>query len=804
MMITPFAQVIRSAGRIRLYSLLFAIGLAACSSPANKADEYFRKGMALMARGDLLQARQEFQSALKYRNNMAEAWFELAGIAEKQADWQSQFNLLNKVVELDPKHLQARIKLGRMLVAAGKLDQAMKVSDIAMAMNPADADVRALRATVLLKRGDRNGAIEMANSALARDPYNDDALMVLSADAMAAGDAENAIRYLDRGIGRNERDVRLQLMKVKALEQLGRLEPAVDIIRKMIQFYPQNRAFRQALVQFYLGQGRKDKAEDLVRSFATDHPEDIQAKLDLAGVVGTIKGPQAAAEELGAFVRKEPDNNDLKFALATYQQSQSQRGAAEDLLKSIVVKSGDGADGLKARGLLAASLLSAGDRKSAQTLVTQVLAKDGRNEQALLLKAGMEIDDRNLDQAIADLRTILRDVPESARALMLLGKAHDMDGAADLAEEGYLQAIKASRQAAPYGIAYAEFLLKHDHASRAEKVLIEALAANPGNLTALNLLAQLRIGQGNWAGIREVAEAIREKGNPGMQSERILAAMYAAKKDFAASIATCRRVYEATPNDLQSVLSLAHAYQMAGRNSEALAFIDSVLRAHPGDSNTRLLQGQLLVLDGDQNGAARSFQTVIDREPNNADGYVSLANLYLQQSHVDAADKVIAKGLEVMPGNVNLLQARAMICELAGRSEEAIRLYESLLRERPNADLLANSLSSLLAEFRNDKASLNRAYDLAQRFKHSGNPAFKDTLGWAGYRLGKYEEAATLLRDAAKAPSAVPAIHYHLGMNYLALADKEAARKELHKALDMAGNQPFPQAEQAKKALRSL
>jgi len=157
-----------------------------------------------------------------------------------------------------------------------------------------------------------------------------------------------------------------------------------------------------------------------------------------------------------------------------------------------------------------------------------------------------------------------------------------------------------------------------------------------------------------------------------------------------------------------------------------------------------------------------------------------------------------------MPGNVNLLQARAMICELAGRSEEAIRLYESLLRERPNADLLANSLSSLLAEFRNDKASLNRAYDLAQRFKHSGNPAFKDTLGWAGYRLGKYEEAATLLRDAAKAPSAVPAIHYHLGMNYLALADKEAARKELHKALDMAGNQPFPQAEQAKKALRSL
>ena len=121
--------------------------------------------------------------------------------------------------------------------------------------------------------------------------------------------------------------------------------------------------------------------------------------------------------------------------------------------------------------------------------------------------------------------------------------------------------------------------------------------------------------------------------------------------------------------------------------------------------------------------------------------------------------------------------------ELSGRFDDAIKLYEQLLKERPNADVLANNLASLLSDHRTDKASLARAHELAQRFKRSEIPQFKDTLGWASYKVGKADEAVQLIEDASKKLPDTAVFHYHLGMSYLAMNKKDAARKELEKSL---------------------
>jgi cytochrome c-type biogenesis protein CcmH/NrfG len=127
-------------------------------------------------------------------------------------------------------------------------------------------------------------------------------------------------------------------------------------------------------------------------------------------------------QEIEALIAKDTANNELKFALAAMHQSQNDRKSAEAVLRSVADKEGDSPDGIKAKGQLAALLLAGGDKKNAQTLIDQVLAKDQRNEQGLLLKASIAIDGRQLDQAIADLRTVLKDVPNSARALLLLAR----------------------------------------------------------------------------------------------------------------------------------------------------------------------------------------------------------------------------------------------------------------------------------------------------------------------------------------------------------------------------------------------
>lgn len=780
------------------------IGLAGCSSPTDKANKFFEKGTALMQQGDLVKARIEFQNALQIKQDMTAAWFALAQIAEQQGDWQKLFGLLNKVVDHDPKHLEAQIKLGRLLLAAGKLDKALAASDVTMTLAPDDAAVLALRAAVLYKLDDKPGAITQANAALARDADNVDALVVLATERLAARDAAKAIEYLDRGLKANEKNIALQLIKVQALESLAKLDSAEEIFRKLVKFYPETRALRHILAQFYLSHDRKDAAEAEYRTIATENPTDAAARLDVVRFVNAVKGPKAAMKELEGMIAKDAASNELKFALASLHQSQNDRKSVEAVFRSIIEKSGDSPDGIKAKGLLAATLLSSGDKQGAQALVGDILAKDQRNEQGLLLKAGIEIDDRQLDQAIADLRTILRDVPNSARALLLLGKAHELAGSPELAQEHYLKAFQAGKHTAPFGMAYGEFLLKRGQAARAEDVAVETLRTTPDLVPAMKLLAQARINQGNWAGAQAVADDLRKQDAQGQAAEQVRGAVFAARKNYSESIAAFKRAYDAAPSEIQPMVALVRSYLLAGKTGEAMAFLNSVTQASPDNTNARLLQGQLHAMKGDVTAAAQAFQTVIGQQPKDAVGYVNLANLHLRAGRTAEAEKTVEDGLTAMPDDFSLRLTKAAIYEISGRFEDAIKLYEQLFKERPNSDVLANNLASLLSDHRSDKASLSRAHELAQRFKRSDIPQFKDTLGWTSYKMGKADEAVQLIEDASKKLPDLAVFRYHLGMSYLALNKKEAARKELEKALALGEGKDFIEAEQVRQALKGL
>ncbi len=790
-----------SLGRVVCIGLVMLV--AGCS-PADKANRFYEKGMALMQQGELVKARIEFQNALQIKDGMPEAWYALAQIAEKQGDYPKMFGMLNKVVDHDPKHLQAHIKLGRLLLAAGKLDRALAASDTTIALAKDNPDVLALRAGVLYKLDDKAGAITQANAALAKDPNNVDALIVLATERLAAKDGSKAIEYLDRGLKSNEKNIALQLIKVQALESLAKLDSAEEIFRKLAAFYPETRALRHILAQFLLSHGRKDAAEAEYRAIVAENPTDVSARLDVVRFVNTLKGPKAAQQELEAMIAKDPASNELKFGLANMYQSRNDHKAAEAVFRAIIDKAGGSQDSIKAKGLLAVALLARGDKQGARALVAEVLVKDQHNEQGLLLKAGMAIDEHQLDVAIADLRTLLRDVPDSARALLLLAKAHELAGSTELAQEHYLKAFRASKQAAPYGMAYGEFMLKRGQPARAASVAEDILSDSPGHVPALKLLAQAKINMGDWVAAQAAADELRKQGDKGEISEQISGLIQAGKKNYAQSIAAFKRAFDAAPAEMQPMVSLVRAYLLAGKPNEAITFLSSVIQASPGNFNAILLRGQLYAMKGDKAAAADGFKAVVNLQPGNAIGYINLANLHLQAGHLAEADQTIAAGLAAVPDDFALRLTQAGAHEVSGRFEDAIKLYEQLLKERPNSDVLANNLASLLSDHRSDKASLSRAYDLAQRFKRSNVPQFKDTLGWSSYKVGKANEAAPLIEYATKQLPDMPVLRYHLGMSYLALNKKDAARKELEKALTLGEGKTFPESEQVKQTLKGL
>jgi len=784
--------------------VLTAAGLVACSSPEEKMAGFYKKATTYLEQGDLPKARLEFQNALQINPNNVPAIYGLAEIAERSNDWQKAYGLLSKVVELDAKHLDAQLKLGRILIAAGQLDKALAIGEVVKNLNPDRADVLAYRAAVLFKLDDRPGAIQLANQALAKDAGNVDARVVLASERISAGDPEGAIKYLDQGLALDQKNVALQLIKVQALEKLANLGASEEIFRKLIGFYPDNTGFREILAKFYMNHGQKDKAEAELRAIAAVSPKDSQARLDVVRFVNTVRGTKAGIVELEKLIQAEPDNYEYRFALADIYQAENQRADAENVFRAIIAKAPDSPHALRAKGALASAALAAGDKAATNVMINEILAKDARNEQALLLRAGIAIDERRLEDAIGDLRTILRDVPSSARANALLAKAHELAGSKDLAEDHYARAFQASKMAAQFGLPYAEFLLKAGKGKQVESVLKDVLRESPGNIPAMKMLAQAYLTTGNFAGAQAVADEVGKIEGQGVAANQIQGAVFAARNNFESSVSSFKRAYELSPSDVQPMVALVRTYLRAGKTKDALAFMKSVVAASPNNLDAHLLLGQLYLQAGEKDAALQSFRSVIERDPKNMSAYQNLFSLYLGDRRYEEADKIIGQGLAAVPNDFGLRLSRASLLELTGKIDEAINLYEVLIKEKPSSEIVANNLASLLTDYRTDQASLKRANDLAQRLKKSDIPQYKDTLGWASYKVGKFDEASAVLKSAAEKQPDLAVLYYHQGMTEIALSNKEAARKSLQKALDMAKDQPFPQLDLAKKALQDL
>lgn len=788
----------------RMLAVAIMIGLVACSSPKEKANAYSEKGMALLKEGKPDKAKLEFQNALQIKKNLISAMYGLALVAEQKGDHNIAYGLYRKVLEQNPKHLQAQVGIGKLLLGAGQLDKALEASQKALVLNKDDLGALTLRSAVLLKTGDAKGAVETANQILAKEPTHVEALVILASERIGAKDVPKAIEYLDKGLQHDQKNIVMRLIKISALESVARLDEAEKEFRQLIDLHPEAHELRQALAQFYLKHDRKAEAESELLAIVKLNPSDVNAKITYVLFLKAIKGSDVAKQQLQEYVKQSPDNYDLKFALVDFYLALNDDKSAEAELREVITKAGDEKNGLKAKGMLAAIVYAAGDKVASEKMVSEMLAVDKRFEPALILKSRMEIQAGKLEEAISDLRTILRDSPNSGRALLLLAQAHEKAGSLQLAEESYLKAFQANKSVPSYGLAYVQFLLKRNQPQRAQDALEEILVRTPGDMQSLKLMAQTKIALGDAAGAQAVAEEIRRAGDKEHVADQILGMISASRKDYAGSIAAFKRAYETAPGELQLAMGLVRAYLQADKPKDAIAFVDTVLQRNPDNIDLRVLQGQLYALIGQQAQAVAAFNGIIQRAPTKSVGYQHLAGFYVRNKQLAEAESAIGHGLEAVPGDPVLRLTLAAIYEMTKRPDDAIRVYEGLAKDKPDAEVVLNNLSSLLSDSRSDKASFNRAYELAQRIKKSEIPQFKDTAGWASYRVGKYAEAVTLLEDAVKKIPAEPVFHYHLGMSYLAKSDKVGARRELEKSLELAGNGNFPPAEEIRKTLKAL
>lgn len=787
------------------FLISIALLLFACGSPEERAQSHIEAGFAHLAENKPELAGLEFKNALKIDDKLASAWFGLAQVEERQGRWDKVFGLLNKVVNIDPKHLKAQVKLGKLLLLAGQLDKALESSNATMKLDPADATVQALRAATLFKLDDSQGAIKFAKSALEADPANIDAVTVLVAERLAAKDVPSAIEYLDQGITRNEKNITLHLVKIQALDAIEKKTEAEQVFRRLIKLYPDKPEFRKSLVRYFLKRKRPEDAEKEMRALAADYPKDPEIQLDVVRLVNATNGIEPAKVVLAKLIQKNPAVFRYQFASAQILGTQGKSAEARDVLSKISKNSEDKDSRLAAKARIGEIFMQEKDQNKALSIIEEVLTEDNRHIKALMLRASIRIDGRQLDDAIADLRAILKDSAQSTRALLLLARAHQLNGSIELADDRMANAFRASASNAAVGLHYVRFLMSNSRLGRAEDVLTTVLAHEPRNFQVLRTLAQVRLAQKNWQGAQEVAETLRKIDDKNVVADDILGRALQGQKKFEKSIEFFQRAYDSSPLALRPMVSLVRAYIRAGKKEEAKNFLEAVLKSNEKNVQAMLLLARVHFLEDAGKKTAETFlKRALELEPDNVLPHRELARFYRSQKRFEEAEVAIANGLAKYPDDSTLRLFRAGIYEQKGKIDDAISEYEQLHQKQPDSDVYANNLASLLSDYREDPESLERAYGIAKRFRDSTVPYFKDTYGWILHRKGQHERAIPLLRDVVKDAPNQPIFRYHLGMVYLSSQENDKALAELRRTLELSKGRSFAQEAKVKELVGKL
>ena len=99
----------------------------------------------------------------------------------------------------------------------------------------------------------------------------------------------------------------------------------------------------------------------------------------------------------------------------------------------------------------------------------------------------------------------------------------------------------------------------------------------------------------------------------------------------------------------------------------------------------------------------------------------------------------------------------------------------------------------LLSEHYTSSEKLSKAVHLADRFKDSPQPYFKDTYAWALIKQGNLNQGIKILNEIIAVTPNVPVFRYHLGVAHYKNGNNSLAINEINQALELGkktGNFP--------------
>ncbi len=782
--------------------VIAAAALAACGGAEARKAKHVEKGQSFLAAGNVEKARVEFRNALQIAPTDSAVRYDNGVVDEKLGNMREAAQFYQGAIDSDADNVRARASLGRLYLFSGAPQQALDIVAPSLTKHPDDAGLLTVRAAARMQLKDPAGAQSDAEYAVRLDNSNADAVAVLAGVYKAEGKTDQAQSLLEDAVKRMPKAVDLRLALAQLYVSLGQEAKVEALLIELVRLEPAEKAHRVRLAQYYVRLKHDDEAERVLRQGVKDLPEDRDLKVGLVQFLVARRGRPVAEQEINTLIAAAPKDYDLKFALGQFYESGKEYAKAEAVYRGIIAAAGLDGPGITARNRLAALRVVQNDSAGAKQLLAEVLAKNPRDNDALILHGNLALAAKDPKTAVADLRAVLRDQPNAVGVMRSLARALLANGDPALAEETLRRALDGNPKDANVRVDLAELLTKLGKPEQAKPVIDELVKQQPGNWQALDVQFRVAVAAKDSASAQAAANAM-----VALQPQKSLGYYYQAavaesQKRLPEALALYSKAVDLSPNTLEPMQGLTRVLIGLNRTPEALQRLDRLIAADPKSAPPVNLKGELLFgLQHNPGEAAALFKNAIGLDPSWWQPYRNLALAEMSLHDPEAAAATLQSGyaktaMPVLQGEL------AQLYETTGKPDEAAKVYEAMLSSDPQSDLAANNLAMLLVTYKSDQASLDRAKQLASRFASSTNPAFLDTYGWVLYKRGEGPAAVNALQNSlAKVPDS-PTLLYHLGMAQALAGQSGAARDSLSHALESGTN--FAGKDEARATLDKL
>lgn len=588
---------------------------------------------------------------------------------------------------------------------------------------------------------------------------------------------------------------------------------------------------------FMLGRSlaRAGDIDGAIRAYRDAGDRDVDSGemlAELADLYRTRERPEDAIRTANEALEREGDNITAHRTLGLVYYGRSTQQGASPQEKAAAIEHLEKARGtilpdLNVELSLARVYLIADQNDRAIPLLETLIEDEvGFTEGGLLLSYAYERSGR-VDDAVTMLEGVIASGRPSSRALRRLGELYGrVDQWSDAVDAYELAATRNPRSTGTQR-ELASALLENGQTERARDVLHRLSTARPDDIAVLYQLSEVERDLGNFEEATAAARRLIEADPNGIRGPYALAEILVRQHNYREAIATLQEAVEiqrqteatrdsqatrqgrARPYQVASLLGrigfayqqlnehddaveaysravellpmslaygarLVRAYLDAGRVADANVALEVLKPHHPGDLTVVRLEARILGDSGDVNGGVNLLRGALDANGNDPTAHLALAAYYGDYDRLDDAVTVLESASVRFPQNVSVLFQLGAVLDQDDRHAEAERAFRGVLEHDADHGATLNYLGYMLAD-RGERLEesvelLLRAIELDPR-----NGAYLDSLGWAYFKLDRFELAEPHLRQASEQMVWNSVIQDHFGDLLVALGRHDEA-----------------------------